>query len=81
MIVCVCNRVSDRDIERAVRAGAHQFDVLCDDTRVASCCGRCHDCAREVFDAACARHGVGHGVGQSGGAGQGTRVMMMAVQA
>lgn len=58
MIVCVCNRVSERDIEQAVRAGSHHFDALCDDTRVASCCGRCHDCAREVFDAACARHGV-----------------------
>jgi bacterioferritin-associated ferredoxin len=58
MIVCVCNRVSDRDIDRAVREGTHAFDLLLDDTRVASCCGRCHDCAREVFDAACARHGV-----------------------
>lgn len=58
MIVCVCNRVSDRDIDHAVRAGTHAFDLLLDDTRVASCCGRCRDCAREVFDAACARHGV-----------------------
>lgn len=60
MIVCVCNLVSDRDIDRAVQGGAHAFDLLLDDTRVASCCGRCLDCARELFDAACARHGVGH---------------------
>ena len=58
MIVCVCNRVSDRAIDSAVRDGTHSFDLLLDETRVASCCGRCHDCAREVFDAACARHGV-----------------------
>lgn len=58
MIVCVCNRVSDRDIDQAVRSGTHSFDLLLDDTRVASCCGRCHDCAREVFDAARQRHGV-----------------------
>lgn len=58
MIVCVCNRVSDRDIDHAVRNGTHSFDLLLDDTRVASCCGRCHDCAREVFDAARQRHGV-----------------------
>lgn len=64
MIVCVCNRVSDRDIDHAVRSGAHSFDLLLDDTRVASCCGRCHDCAREVFDSACARHGVVHAVAQ-----------------
>lgn len=60
MIVCLCHRVSDRDIARAVRDGVSCFDVLQDDTRVASSCGSCHDCAREVFDAcvqqqACAR--------------------------
>lgn len=58
MIVCICHRVSDRDIDRAVREGTASFDVLQDDTRVASSCGCCHDCAREVFDTACARHGV-----------------------
>lgn len=56
MIVCLCHRVSDRDIEQAVRDGTHCFDLLQDDTRVASSCGCCHDCAREVFDNACARH-------------------------
>jgi len=54
MIVCLCHRVSDRDIVRAVRDGTCSFDVLQDDTRVASSCGCCHDCAREVFDRACA---------------------------
>ncbi|MES2718252.1 MAG: (2Fe-2S)-binding protein [Pseudomonadota bacterium] len=77
MIVCVCNRVSERDIEHAVRAGNHHFDALCDETRVASCCGRCHDCAREVFDAACARHGVA----PAGGTGPAGRSLMLAVQA
>ena len=56
MIVCVCNRVSDRDIRHAVEVqGVRDFEALVDVTRVASCCGRCHDCAREVFDSACAR--------------------------
>ena len=54
MIVCLCHRVSDRDIHRAVASGVQCFEVLQDDTRVASSCGCCHDCAREVFDAACA---------------------------
>jgi bacterioferritin-associated ferredoxin len=58
MIVCLCHRISDRDIANAVRSGVSCFDVLQDDTRVASSCGCCHDCAREVFDAACAaQHG------------------------
>lgn len=52
MIVCLCHRISDRDIERAVREGVSCFDQLQDDTRVASSCGCCHDCAREAFDAA-----------------------------
>jgi bacterioferritin-associated ferredoxin len=51
MIVCLCHRVSDRDIARVVREGVSCFDVLQDETRVASSCGSCHDCAREVFDA------------------------------
>jgi bacterioferritin-associated ferredoxin len=55
MIVCLCHRVSDRDIRRAVSTGAQCFEVLQDQTRVASSCGRCHDCAREVFDSACAQ--------------------------
>jgi bacterioferritin-associated ferredoxin len=58
MIVCLCHRVSDCDIVRAVREGTCSFEVLQDDTRVASSCGCCHDCAREVFDKACAERGV-----------------------
>lgn len=53
MIVCLCNRVSDRDIVAAVHAGTRCFEVLQDDLRVAASCGCCHDCAREVFDSAC----------------------------
>ena len=53
MIVCLCNRVSDRDIRQAVQVhGVRDFEVLLDRTRAASCCGCCRDCAREVFDEA-----------------------------
>lgn len=52
MIVCVCHRVSDRDIERAVRHGCTAFEELQDELRVATACGRCGDCARDTFDAA-----------------------------
>jgi len=54
MIVCLCHRVSDRDIQAAVRGGTACFEVLQDDLRVASSCGCCHDCARALFDDACA---------------------------
>jgi bacterioferritin-associated ferredoxin len=53
MIVCVCRRVSDRDIARAVKEGATSFDALQFDTGVATQCGRCGDCAREAFEHAC----------------------------
>ena len=52
MIVCLCHRVSDRDIRRNVDAGVRNFDLLQDETGVASACGCCHDCAREVFETA-----------------------------
>lgn len=52
MIVCLCHRISDRDINREVGAGTVCFEQLQDETRVASSCGACRDCAREVFDAA-----------------------------
>jgi bacterioferritin-associated ferredoxin len=54
MIVCLCHRVSDRDIQRVVASGVRCFEVLQDETCLASSCGCCHDCAREVFDAAVA---------------------------
>ena len=52
MIVCLCHRISDRDIHREVGEGVQCFEQLQDHTRVASSCGSCHDCAREGFDSA-----------------------------
>lgn len=52
MIVCLCHRVSDRDIRRHVEAGLRNFELLQDETCVASACGSCMDCAREVFEEA-----------------------------
>ena len=52
MIVCICHRISDRDIAHAAREGCASFDALQDELCVATACGACHDCAREVFDAA-----------------------------
>ncbi len=55
MIVCLCHRVSDRDIVQAVRDGTHSFELLQAQTLVATSCGSCRDCARQVFDDARAR--------------------------
>jgi bacterioferritin-associated ferredoxin len=54
MIVCLCHRISDRDIRRAVEVdGIRDFDTLQDETMLARNCGCCHDCAKDIFDAAC----------------------------
>jgi bacterioferritin-associated ferredoxin len=54
VIVCVCHRVSDRDIVSEVRHGCGSFDELQDELRVGTACGRCTDCARDTFEQACA---------------------------
>lgn len=51
MIVCVCHRVSDREIRR-VASACESFADLQIDTGVSTCCGRCEECAREVYDQA-----------------------------
>ena len=47
MIVCVCRRVSDREIARHARAGMG-FDEIQWELGVATQCGRCEDFARGV---------------------------------
>ena len=49
MIVCICHRVSDRDIARAAREGCASFEELQFELSVATACGACHDCARSTF--------------------------------
>jgi bacterioferritin-associated ferredoxin len=47
MIVCVCNGISDREIARHARAGM-SFDDIQFELGVATQCGRCECCARDV---------------------------------
>lgn len=53
MIVCVCRRVSDREIARHARAGM-SFDDIQFELGVATQCGQCEGCAREVVAQCCA---------------------------
>jgi len=55
MIVCLCHRISDRDIARAAVDGTHSFEALKECTGLGSSCGSCDDCARELFDSARAK--------------------------
>ncbi|MGH6648487.1 (2Fe-2S)-binding protein [Aquabacterium sp.] len=52
MIVCVCNRISDRDIVRHAQQGCSTFEDLQFELGVSTCCGSCEQCARDVFQGA-----------------------------
>ena len=47
MIVCVCHGISDREIARHARAGMG-FDEIQFELGVATQCGQCEGCARDV---------------------------------
>ena len=49
MIVCVCCRVSDKQIRQAAAEGAVSLECLQFELGVATQCGRCADCATRVL--------------------------------
>jgi len=57
MIVCVCRRVSDRDIARHARAGM-DFDDIQFELGVATQCGQCEGCARDIVAQCNPNHAV-----------------------
>lgn len=57
MIVCVCRRISDREIARHARAGM-SFDEIQLELGVATQCGCCESCARDVVAQCSASHPV-----------------------
>ena len=49
MIVCVCNNISDREIRLAIDLGLSTMAELRRDLGIATCCGKCHTCAKGVL--------------------------------
>lgn len=49
MIVCVCRRVSDREIARQAHAGMSFDEIQCE-LGVATQCGRCECTARDLVE-------------------------------
>jgi bacterioferritin-associated ferredoxin len=47
MIICVCHRISDREIARHVRAGMDFSDIQLE-LGVGTQCGSCESCARDI---------------------------------
>jgi bacterioferritin-associated ferredoxin len=50
MYICICNQVTDREILDAANRGATTLEALGSQLKVATCCGRCADCANELLD-------------------------------
>jgi len=49
VIVCICNCVSEREIEACVAEGASSLKDLRDQLGVGRDCGKCVSCARQVL--------------------------------
>jgi bacterioferritin-associated ferredoxin len=56
MYVCVCNQVTDSDILEAVEQGATTLEALSSQLKVATCCGRCAECAHELLESHANQH-------------------------
>ncbi|MDO4694351.1 MAG: (2Fe-2S)-binding protein [Eikenella sp.] len=51
MFVCVCNAITDRQIQETVAAGATSLNDLQNSLGVATCCGCCADLAASYLNA------------------------------
>ena len=49
MYVCVCHGISEKRLSQAIQEGARSFEQLQSCTGVATCCGACEPCAREIL--------------------------------
>jgi bacterioferritin-associated ferredoxin len=50
MFVCLCNGITENQIRDAVGSGVRSLSELHSCLGVASCCGRCADCAQQVLN-------------------------------
>lgn len=67
MYVCICQAVTEKQIERAARGGIDSLDDLREQLGVAACCGGCSDHAQAILATATPEQapltdslGVGH---------------------
>ena len=49
MYICLCNAITERQIRQAVDLGATTIQELREGLGVATNCGKCDGCAREVL--------------------------------
>ena len=49
MYICICNAVTEHQVQECARAGACTVDALAMELGVGAGCGRCRECAVEVL--------------------------------
>jgi len=49
MFICICNAITERQVQTAVQAGAHTLEALQGELGVATCCGCCAETATEYL--------------------------------
>ena len=49
MFICICNAITERQVQSAVADGAHTMSDLQGQLGVATCCGRCAETAAEYL--------------------------------
>jgi bacterioferritin-associated ferredoxin len=52
MYVCICNTVTEKDIQQAVKQGVSSLEMLSENMQVSNDCGCCADHASKVLAAA-----------------------------
>ena len=57
MYVCICNAITEREIRQAAELGVTSLQQLKDGLGVASCCGACATCARQILEEEGSRDG------------------------
>jgi bacterioferritin-associated ferredoxin len=50
MYVCLCNAITEREVTAAVDLGARTLEDLQHGLGVATCCGKCADCACALLE-------------------------------
>lgn len=49
MIICICNRISDRQIKEAIEKGVQTFDELRKELPVSTNCGKCRSTVEDIL--------------------------------
>ena len=50
LYICICNAVTDRQVQECVRSGIASIEELTMHTGVGTCCGRCRDTATQLLE-------------------------------